>query len=53
MRKNMPRGFVALAGASLFAAVALPPDWIWLARPLLVASVIFALLSLYFWSRRD
>jgi hypothetical protein len=43
---------VGLAGASLFAAVALQPDWVWLARPLLVAAVIFALLAVFFWSRR-
>jgi hypothetical protein len=45
-------GLVGLAGASLFTAVALPPNWVWLARPLLVASVVFALSALFFWSRR-
>jgi hypothetical protein len=43
---------VALAGTALLAGVALPPGWVWLARPLLVLAVIFALLALFLWSRR-
>ena len=42
---------VGLAGTCLFAATALPPIWVWLARPLLLAAVVFALLVLFFWSR--
>jgi hypothetical protein len=44
--------FVGLAGIFLLAATALPPNWVWLARPLLLAAVIFALLALFAWSRR-
>jgi hypothetical protein len=43
--------FVGLAGIFLFAATVLPPNWVWLARPLLLAAVVFALLALFFWSR--
>jgi hypothetical protein len=43
---------VGLAGTFLFAATVLPPNWVWLARPLLLAAVIFALLALFVWSRR-
>jgi hypothetical protein len=42
---------VGLAGSCLFAATVLPPNWVWLARPLLLAAVVFALLALFFWSR--
>jgi hypothetical protein len=40
-----------LAGTFLFAATLLPPDWVWLGRPLLLASVAFVVLAI-FWSRR-
>jgi hypothetical protein len=35
----------------LFAATVLPPNWVWLARLLLLAAVGFALLALFLWSR--
>ena len=43
--------FVGLAGTCVFVATVLPPNWVWLARPLLLAAVDFALLALFFWSR--
>ena len=43
---------VGLAGTFLFAATVLPPNWVWLARPLLLAAVVFALLAFIDWSRR-
>jgi hypothetical protein len=44
--------FAGLAGAFLLAATVLPPTWVWLARPLLIAAVMLALIAMFLWSRR-
>ena len=43
---------IGLAGSLLFGAIALPPDWVWLGRPLLIASVVLAVVALILSSRR-
>ncbi len=53
MWPRKPGRIFGLAAAALIAiAIALPPDWVWLARPLLLTAVALALLALIFSSRR-
>jgi Na+-driven multidrug efflux pump len=52
MRLSRSWILIGPAGALLLAATMLPPKGVWLGRPLLLASLAFAILGLFFWSRR-
>ena len=53
MWPRKPGRIFGLAAASLVAvAIALPPAWVWLGRPLLLAAVVLAVVALILSSRR-